>query len=243
MTNNTEIATIGSFNVPVFPGNFQSAVEEEMEGLEYSFNRVKIPAGGGLTFEVPGDNPDSPDSVKELIGVIVDHHPVNAFWSDKYSGQNNPPDCSSMDGKKGIGKPGGACSSCPYNDFGSAEDGKGKACKNMRRIYLLPEGDLFPLLITLPPTSIKSFSDYIAKRIITKGLRSYSVVTKITLKRVQNSNGISYSQAQFSLLNKLPDEIVQQLAAYSADLKKMTRKIEIVDEYDEFSSNEGDIPF
>lgn len=39
---------------------------EEMDGLTPSFDRIKIPAGGGISYEIPGDNPESPDTVKEF---------------------------------------------------------------------------------------------------------------------------------------------------------------------------------
>ena len=49
---------------------------EELDGLTPAFERIKIPAGGGLAYEVPGDDPDSPDSVKEFKAVILYHHPI-----------------------------------------------------------------------------------------------------------------------------------------------------------------------
>jgi hypothetical protein len=215
------------FIVPTADNNIAQAMSEEMEGLQITFDRVKIPSGGGLAFEVPGDDPESPDMEKEIIGVIVDHHPINAYWENKYDGANNAPDCSSMDGKTGTGNPGGNCKTCPYNQFGS--DGNGKACKNMHRVYLLRSGEMFPILLTLPPTSIRNFSNYMAKRVITKGYRSYGVITKIMLKRVQNSTGISYSQAQFSLVDRLSPEEQEQMRDFSQGIKTVTREIEVAD--------------
>ena len=45
--------------------NFSELLAEELDGLTPTFERIKIPAGGGLAYEVPGEDPDSPDSVKE----------------------------------------------------------------------------------------------------------------------------------------------------------------------------------
>ena len=183
MTKKTEaaaLAVIDNFELPVLSEDMGQAMAEEMDGLQLSFPRIKIPSGGGLAFEVPGDDPENPDAVKEVVGVIVDHHPVNAYWADKYAGANNPPDCSSMDGKVGIDADGNRkpCNSCQYNQWGSAEDGRGKACKNMHRVYILREGEMLPLLLTLPPTSLKNLSDYLGLRVITKGLRSYGVIDR-----------------------------------------------------------------
>lgn len=249
MTKSTEIVKV-EFQAPAVNESLGSIMAEEMEGLQITFDRVKIPSGGGIAFEVPGDDPDEPDMTKEILGVIVDHHPINAYWQNKYEGQNNPPDCSSMDGKCGTGIPGGSCRTCRLNQFGTADDGKGKVCKNMHRIYLLRSGDLFPILLTLPPTSIKSLSDYL-KRIITKGLKSYRVITKVTLKKVQNSTGISYSQAQFSMVSVLNEYTAKQMEEYSMNIKPTTRALEIeyeipVEEQtvaEAGNSNNGTIPF
>ena len=75
---------------------------EELDGLTPAFERIKIPAGGGLAYEVPGDDPDSPDSVKEFKAVILYHHPISCYYKEEYTGGNNPPDCGSMDGCIGI---------------------------------------------------------------------------------------------------------------------------------------------
>lgn len=228
------LAKIENFGFPVLGEDLGQAMAEEMEGLSIDFDRVKIPSGGGLAFEVPGDDPDNPDMVKELVGVIVDHHPVNAYWAVKYSGENNPPDCSSMDGKEGVDKDGNRrpCNSCPYNEWGSDEDGRGKACKNMRRIYILPEGQMFPLLLTLPPTSLKNFSNYLAKRVIAKGLRSHNVLTKVSLKKAVSSGGITYSQASFALAGVLNEEDAKKIEEYSRGIKAITRKLQVMaDEY------------
>ena len=67
---------------------------EELDGLTPSFERIKIPAGGGLAYEVPGDDPESPDSAKEFKAVILYHHPISCYYKEEYTGGNNPPDCA-----------------------------------------------------------------------------------------------------------------------------------------------------
>lgn len=230
MVENKEQAVVKAEDkFPAIGRDLSSLFQEELVGLTLDFDRVKIPSGGGLMFEVPGDDPDEPDQVKELIGVIVDHYPINAYWRDKYSGLSNPPDCSSMDGIVGIDIEGKAhqCSTCSFNQWGSDENGTGKACKNMHRIYLLREGDLFPIMLTLPPTSIKNFSNYLAKRVIGRGKRSCEVVTKIALKKTMNKSGISYSQAVFTLVEVLDEATAEKLWKYSEGIKSITRGVKI----------------
>lgn len=250
--NETALAIVENFNLPAMTGEMSAAFAEEMDGLTMSFDRVKIPSGGGLAFEVPGDDPDSPDMAKELVGVIVDHHPVNAWWEEKYTGANNPPDCSSLDGKFGINVHTGEkrpCSSCPMNQWGSdPEGGNGKACKNMHRVYILREGEAIPVLLTLPPTSLKNLSDYLAKRVVSKGRRSYGVITKVALKKATSSGGITYSQAIFSIGGILGPEVTKAMAEFATSIKPVTRTLaigqdELVAEVREPGEDADDVPF
>jgi hypothetical protein len=237
------VALKNDYILPSFNGEMTEAMDSEMEGLPITFDRAKIPAGGGLAFEVPGDDLDSPDMVKEIVGVIVDHHGVNAYWQNKFSGQNAPPDCSSMDGKNGEGDPGGKCLTCPFNQFGSNDDGSGKACKNSHRVYILRSGEMFPILLTLPPTSIRSFADYLGKRVISKGKRSYGVITKLTLRKATNGSGIQYSQAQFSIADTLEPEAVEVMKEFSEKIKAVTRRLEITQVDTDSQIKDDNIPF
>jgi hypothetical protein len=211
--------------------NIGNDFAEETDGLTPSFERIKIPAGGGLAFEVPGDDPNSPDMVKEFEAVILYHHPINTYYKDKYDGSNNPPDCGSMDGKVGINTDGEVveCAKCPFSKFGSDEGGKGKACKQKRRIYLLREGEMLPILMTLPTGSLGEFSKYIM-RLLNKGTKSNQVVTKFSLKKAQNATGINYSQAVFSCVRVLVPEEQAFIDNMTAQAKSFAQNVDTVDE-------------
>jgi hypothetical protein len=191
---------------------------EELEGLKASFERVKIPAGGGLMFEVTGDNGEI-QAVKEIEGVMLYHHPVNSYYREMYTGGNCPPDCGSYDGETGKGNPGGSCQGCPYNKFGSGENGKSKACKNRRRIYILREGEIFPVMLSLPTGSLKEFAGYI-NRLLRKGKKPSSVVTRISLKRAVSSTGIQFSQAVFTAVRDLTEEEVSAITPIMEHVKE-----------------------
>lgn len=64
-----------------------------------------------------------------------------------------------------------------------------KACKNRRRLYLLREGEIFPMILSLPTGSLKGFTRYLM-RILPKYKNSNAVVTRFTLKKA-NSNTAS----------------------------------------------------
>lgn len=199
---------------------------EEMDGLNFSFDRVKIPSGGGLAFKIPNpDNPEKPKVEAEIIGIIVDHHPVNAYWKASYTGESNAPDCASMDARAGQGVPGGPCKTCPMNQY---DDSTGKKlCKNMHRVYLQREGEGLPLLLTLPPTSLRPFADWLAKAVVSRGLRSTHVKVRIGLSTDKSKGGIEFSKATFSTESVIPVEERPAVEAYSASIKDYTRRVTV----------------
>jgi len=241
MTEEKALQERAKFEVPAMPFGAESEeMQEEMEGLEFSFINVRIPSGGGLAFELPTDD-EEPELIRELTGVIVHHHPVNAYWSTEYEGQNDPPDCSSLDGKIGIGSPGGACKSCPLNQWGSSEDGKGKVCNNRRRIYLLREGEMFPIVISLPPTSLRNFSDFITRKILQGGLLSWQAISTVKLKKASSSTGIEFSQAVWKLEQILDDESAATMKEYSNKIKELARTLSVEDVEASQNSDEDEI--
>ena len=229
-----ELKVVDSFDLQTISGDLAQAVAEEMDGLgSLPFDRVKIPSGGGLAFEVPGEDDENPESATEIVGVILDHHPVNAYWREKFAGGNEQPDCSSFDGKQGVDRLTGeikSCETCPHNKFES--DGSGKACKNVHRVFMLQEGNPVPLILSLPPTSLKYMRNYIAKRVLLKGFRCWQVLTKITLKKEKSKDNITYSRAAFAFVDKLTPEQEKQAEAMRELVKNIYRNINIdTDDY------------
>jgi hypothetical protein len=200
-------------------------LSEELDGLKITFGKVKIPAGGVLTFEVPGEDGE-PESTKEFSAVILFQHPLNCYYATKYTGGNQPPDCASLDGKTGIRRDNGLtrdCANCHLNLFGSAENG-GKACQNRRRIYLLREGELFPLLLSLPTGSLQEFTRYLVS-LLTKGRKSNAVVTRFSLQKATNKGGITYSQVKFAVDRVLTAEEYAQVQRLSEQIRNISLNV------------------
>jgi len=229
-----------SFNLPAL-SDPQEAMEVMADNLaelggNLKFDKVKIPSGGGLSFEIIDENGEE-KAVTEVEGVVLDHFPVNVFWEHKFSGESNPPDCSSMDAVIGTimvdGKPVGTrqCATCPNNQWGSdPSGGRGKSCKNLIRVYLLQEGCSFPVLVSLPPTSTGNWRDYM-KRLAGRMKSVYGVVTRIRLEKDKNDGGIVYSKAVFAKSAELTKEEKQAIKSYAEMLKPYMRSV-AVDESD-----------
>jgi hypothetical protein len=236
-TQETTALTIagGSFALQTLSDDLKEIIAEELDGLgTIPFDIVKIPSGGGLAFELPGEDEDHPISAAEIVGIILDHHPANSWWMNEFTGANEQPDCASMDGKHGIVSATGevkSCATCPLNEFGSGKDG-GKACKNLHRVYLLRSGEPLPLVLQIPPTSLKALKNYIAKKVVIQGKRSWQVITKITLTKATSSGGIKYSQAVFTKAGDLTPEECAQIAPIAAAIKEMARQADIPDDMD-----------
>ncbi len=215
--------------------NIGNDIQSELAGLDSGFDRIKIPAGGGTSFEIPNlENSDDPITVKEFSAVILHHHPLFTYYENKYNGSNNPPDCCSFDGINGIGTPAGKCRFCKLNVFGSGENGS-KACKNKHRLYLLRENEIFPVVLILPASSIQEFSRYI-RRLLGVGKKSDSVVTKLSLKKAVNKTGITFSMVHFSAIRDLSPSEKDGLSELTLQIKNHANPSK--DESQEVETNE-----
>lgn len=80
-----------------------------------------------------------------------------------------------------------SCDKCPLNQFGSAERGKGKACKNVRRLALISETDLGDVtgaevaLLKVPVMSVKGWSGYVKQVADVLKRPPFAVVTTVSV--------------------------------------------------------------
>ena len=182
-----------------------------------------MPSGDTTVFQMPSENPEEPEIAKEFSAVILYNHPIRAFFKTKYTGAVVPPDCGSLNAIDGLGNPGGKCENCVNNIFGTGENGS-KACKEKRRLYLLREGEMFPIMLSLPTGSLKDFSRYLI-RCLSKGHTSNSVVTRFSLAKATNKGGMAYAKAVFRMERKLNEDEVNLISKMSEEIKAISRKI------------------
>ena len=208
-------------------GFSKEELEKDVEGLQLGFQRVKIPSGGQVQFELPSDDPDNPDYAKYLEGVIVYSHNANSYWptGEDYD-DNTPPSCQSVDGKLGYGRPGGICADCPYNRYGSDTKGtgKGKACKNQRIIYLLRSGEVMPIQLSLSPTSITPYSQFVNAAFVSRRRGVCGSVVQIGLKKRSNGKD-DYSVATFKRLYDFTGEDLARVRAYANSFQEQIELI------------------
>ena len=235
-------ATRGNFILPHAVETTFTAEElaEDMDGIQLNFQQVKVPAGGALQYEIPTEDPDNPDYNRYLEGVILYHHPSNAFWPEAEDGENDenaPPQCQALEGKLGRGSPGGLCASCGYNRFGTR--GKGKACKNMHMVYLLRSGEFMPLQISLPPTSIKPFNEFVSRAFLLRRRGLCSAVVQLGLKKMNNGKD-DYSVTTFKILYDFEGEELRQVRNYADQFKEQV-KIMLAQRAEQADTASGDM--
>lgn len=194
--------------------------------------RVKIASGGGKTFEIVTGDEDMDTSVQKFSGVIIYAHKCNARF-DEDAPRNTPPICSSVDGKIGMIEGTGICSNCtgcPYNEFGTDKNGRGKACKNMMRLYIMTEGMPIPLVLTLPPTSIKAYQTYRTSSLAARKLTPAHVVTEFALEQKTAASGDKYSVIKLKLLGKLSREQCEAADFFGDSIRQAQRDAAITGE-------------
>lgn len=219
MSNENALMILDNFKLPTAQS---AAIEEpiddfnDFEGIMMSFPRIKIPGGGSTQFEIPSDNPQKPDYLPSIEGIILYNHNTNAYWEEGAEFDlNASPMCSSPDGKTGFGDPGGACETCPFNQYESDPNGgKGKACKNMRSLYILQNDKLMPINLLLPPTSLKEYSNFVQNAFIMRNRPLWGSLVRIELRKVSNGSN-NYAVAVFTRLGDFTGEKLAEIKEYA----------------------------
>ncbi len=222
-------------------------LQDELSDLDpesgITCRQIKVPSGGGIAYEVQGEDEDDAEPMKEIQGVIVFTHRLSGYWPGSFGSAKDARDkipvCSSMDGKTGFNPVTGevtTCETCPHNQYGTGIDdkgnpSKGKACKNMRRIYLLMDDDPNLYLLSVPPTSIKDVNKQLAK-ILASGTPYTGIIVSFTLEKVKNSNGVEYSKVVVKRSGLLPAAIAAQVAQLRGQIKQQYQSLAItLDDY------------
>jgi len=216
------------------------SLAKNMEGVVPRLPQIKIGHSVGV-FEMPdGEVP------KEIEGIIIDQHAANAWWQkDQSEGDGNAlPDCFSKDGVT----PqldlelvqATECEGCIQNEYGSAKKGKGKACKNMKRLHIIQGDSMLPRRFTVPPSSIANADIYLSS-LVDRGLPYMAVVTKFSLKK-KEAGGNVYSEVLFSRDRVITQEEIPTVASFIKTYNESARKQDIhSDEYGATTSEEENV--
>jgi len=187
---------------------------------QFTLDQIRVPSGGILKFKVI-DEDDEEQFVKEVEGIIVHHMIGRAYWEKGIDegAEQGPPDCSSSDGFVGVGNPGGSCANCDFNQWGTGDKGKGKACREFRHVFILTPDSLIPTVMVFPPTSVKNYTKF-AMRKTGRNESLHARTTVFSLEEAQ-SGGIKYGKIKVKSGKHLTPEQVKVVEAYIAKLTPM----------------------
>lgn len=127
----------------------------------------------------------------------------------------------------------GLCAGCDMNEFGSADVGRGKACRNTRRLGMIPAGTFddtgkfIPIkdlghyeatsvgFLKLPVMSVKGYAAFVKQ--VAGGLKRppHGIITKVSVVPDPKSQ----FKVVFEAIAKVPDELMGAIMARHEEVK------------------------
>ena len=224
--------------------------QDDVNAFDYIPTRIKFPSGDVNAF-ITNDG----DMLKPpFTAIIAVSQKARAFWPNKDT-QGIPPLCASPDGVRGwfdtesdqakdaallhvkhpaLGKldNGGPydCARCPLAQWGSG-DGRGQACKSLRRLMVLVDGWSMPAILTVPPTSIKALDFYASARARTRGQSYFTTWTEFGLsEKKSDSTNIKYKVLTLTPGRALDEAETAEVIAIRHQYAQMVRELGITGE-------------
>lgn len=199
-------------------------VEEQMKAFASAAKaRLNQPAGNTI-----GIRNSKFTYKQEVIGralsvIAIDFVHVNAWYdSDFDPDAPAPPACFAIGADGTEMEPfamspvqqNPTCDGCPQNAWASAEQGRGKACKNQYRVACLEPGE-DPLdseiaMLTLPPTSLRNWDKYV-RDLSQVEMPTFGVITHFTFE----------DDAEWPVLKMKPEQKPVEPAIVQNILKRM----------------------
>lgn len=177
---------------------------------QFDLVQVRVPGSGGTMWKIPSVTGDQLE--KNITGVVIHHQPSRSWWDNSYEDDpGQPPDCRSDDSVHGIGEQansveGRLCSNCPLSLFGSDPKGSGgQACKQFRSLYVMRQDDFLPIVVRVPPSSLKSWKQHVSK-LLSSRLSVTRVITELSLVVDKNKKGVEFSRIEFELAGVLDSQ-------------------------------------
>lgn len=205
--------------------------DEELAKYAEASMKMEESAGGGQFFSLKAgvlSLNDTPMPNNEMAVIILDSVIEKTYYEGAYDPDDAaPPTCFAFGRDDDMGphervvEAGQAqsdvCRTCPMNAWGSADRGKGKACRDRRRIAMIPAGHFtkqgdFEMIedlqhyksadlafMKLPPTSLNSYGMFVKKVGATLRRPPFGVVTRVSV--------VPDSKSQFKVLFEVLEEV------------------------------------
>jgi hypothetical protein len=215
-----------------------AAMAAQYAGTERAGGDFLSTKGGVLTFDdetLPGN---------QMCVIILDVVKERTFYTSKYSADreaNLPPVCYAFGREDAEMAPhvtmqadltyfqpqNDTCQGCPNDAWGTADTGRGKACRERRRFALLPAGYYVPkrgsrdfelnvfddldhfknadiAFLKIPVTSVKDWARYVTQLSASHRRPPAGVITRVYIEPDQKSQ----FRVKFEMLDLVPSDLI-----------------------------------
>lgn len=222
--------------------------EEEMAKDAQTAAAMEANTGGGKFLSVKGGIltwNGAPVPNNKLPVIVLDHVMENVMYEGEYDPESpSSPACFAfgrdektmephqvvVDAKTGQEGP---CHSCPMNVFGSADKGRGKACKNTRRLGLISAGafgpgDKFKLItdpeyyeksetafFKLPVTSVNGFAGFVKQVASALKRPPHGIISRLSIV----PDAKSQFKVVFEPMQNVPDALMSAVMKRREEIK------------------------
>lgn len=219
-----------------------NSYDAELAAFAAEYGSMEENAGGALPFvsfkggRISFNGGEVPDGRFNV--VVLDHVLENHFYLDAYDADNpSSPACfafgrvdAEMAPHDNSSEPQcEGCRGCPMNEFGSADRGKGKACKNVRRLAIITEEDLDDIenatvaYMKVPVMSVKGWAGYVQQLANVMKVPPFAVITEVSI--------VPDAKSQFRVQFKLVEQITDKAQIKALIAKRESIQQEIVTPY------------
>ena len=210
--------------------NWKSQLAEQAEiakGMEKSVGSSAFFSirGGQLTYNdqsVPGN---------EMIVVVLDYILENKYYTERYDPDNPAiPECFAFGidedelqpHEDAVAPQNEFCKTCDWNKYKSGENGKGKACRNSRRLALMSAGsfkhdgaeptlntdaDFYEsadiVMLGIPPTALRGWAKYVKEVVGLYGVPPLGVFTHVKVQ----PHATNQVEITFAHIGEVTDEM------------------------------------
>lgn len=224
-------------------GTNLATIDDELKQQALALqSAISAPGGNKISIKATGDFvlPDGTNMGPDVDLVVVDFMARNVYYNTKYDPNDiTPPACYAIDTKRNKAamapeddspeKQNDICATCPQNQFGSADNGRAKACQNRYWAAVrFAEDDEEPTaadplyLLDLSPSNISTFEKFVNGVIHTLSGPPLKAVVNVTA-----TNAGTYAKVTFGEFVPNPH--------YMIDAQRREEALQIVSRRPDFS--------
>lgn len=204
-------------------------------------------SGGGQFFSVRGgilQFNDAPIPGNKMAVVILDAIFENVYYEGDFDPDSpSSPTCFALGREEAtlaphdnsVQKQNPTCDGCPQNQWGTADKGKGKACKNVRRIAMIPAGSFTSNgsfeanedpahfegtsvgFMKIPVTSVKGYAAFVKQVAGTLKRPPHGIVTRVSVQPDPKTQ----FKVVFEPLSQLSNELLPAIMKRRDEVKSL----------------------